>query len=309
MGNMLCRLASILGFLKRKNICIPGPLEIIKLFAMRRSFKLIDIGDFSQHLSSPKLFCFATGKSLAYLDKNLLSKSKDLNTIIFSTGVVKYTEHFNVLPKAWFIHNEDSVLMTLEQIKDSKILANLLQERPLFVFVPKNSSISKNCHISSNVIRKLRRLDLNFVFVLYNENYRNISLDSDISEFKITDRMRGFAGTNVETAFIPLAIRLGCNELFFSGVDHIDHGHFWDYSSAYVDKYGNKISISDIFTQEFMKKSFIKSQILCNYSHLSVFRLTKGYTRLTHYEYISLSSAIDKHYLSSNYSKGSYQIK
>ena len=102
--------------------------------------------------------------------------------------------------------------MTLEELKSSTALRKLLSEHP-FVFVPKNFSI-QNCHISSASIREIRKLNLNIIFVLYNENYRNIPLDGEYSgNFNLLKQMRGFAGTNVETAFIPLAV-LGCKHLF-----------------------------------------------------------------------------------------------
>ena len=227
------------------------------------------------------------------LNKILIKNNQHLNTFIFSTGLVKYVDYFGVLPKAWFIHNEDSVLMTLEELKSSTALRKLLSKHPLFVFVPKNFSISKNCHISSASIREIRKLNLNIIFVLYNENYRNIPLDGEYSDnFNLLKQMRGFAGTNVETAFIPLAVRLGCKKLYFCGVDHIDHGHFWNFDSPYVDKNGNIMSISKLFTQDFLQKSFLKSQKISNDHGLSVFRLSKDKTRLTDYKYVSLYNAI-----------------
>ena len=83
----------------RKNICIPGPIEILRLRWLKYKSKLIDISNFASHLSSLDLYCFATGKSIIDLNKILIKNNQHLNTFIFSTGLVKYVDYFGVLPK------------------------------------------------------------------------------------------------------------------------------------------------------------------------------------------------------------------
>ena len=79
--------------------------EQLLIFKYRKEKKILQIHDLCNIFKGSSFFAFATGGSVANLDRlNLLH---DKNVFIFSRGIVNFYRLYGVMPNIWFVHNPD----------------------------------------------------------------------------------------------------------------------------------------------------------------------------------------------------------
>jgi hypothetical protein len=98
-------------------------------------------------------------------------------------------------------------------------------------------------------------------------------------------------GSGVENIFIPFLHYIGVKNIFFSGVDHMDTGHFWDRARHYQDLDGTIRNFQEIQANKFIYECGRVARKKCKEKGLNVYRLEKEETILQDYEYIDFDKA------------------
>lgn len=187
------------------------------------------------------LYCFGTGGTA---NKFPISQIKNADILVASRGFIKFYKHFELLPKYWFLHNIDSLLMTLEE---DESLIRKLQFHNCYVILPSVRSYStKRFRIFAKGFELIRKNFKGIKFLTYNDNMRYLPYEMIQTDFlKDTTNVRYPDGSIVDTAFIPLAHAMNYDEVVFSGVDHTETGHFWDLNEPYRSRSGKTLSFSE----------------------------------------------------------------
>jgi len=266
--------------------------EQLTIYQYKKNNKILKLSELQNPFKNLKVFAFATGGSLSNLRN--LEKLKDKNVFIFSRGIVHFYRLYNVMPNIWFVHNPDSVRMTIQEIKKYN-LENKIDFSKTFIFVPANSSNSKACSFSSKAFKEFRDLiNNNSTFVFYNENYKAYPpTDIPVNYIEPIEPIEFINGSAVENTFLPWLSFIGIKTIFFSGVDHMDTGHFWDRKEYYQDINGKPLNFQEIQSNELIFECGKIARKKCQEKGISVYRLEKEETILQDYEYMEFHKAYD----------------
>jgi hypothetical protein len=273
----------------RKFLFLIDFFEWFKIYKLRKNKQIIYMNELSQYFQSSSVFTFATGGSLSNI--NGLEKLKNKNIFIMNAGIVHFYRLYGVMPNMWFIHNPDSIEITLREVEKYN-LKNKLNFSNTFIFIPNNFSNSKHCQFSSKAFKKFRKsINNDAIFVLYNENYKT-KLPSNIPEnyLESIEPIEVISGSSVEAVFLPWLNFIGIKTIFFSGVDHMDTGHFWDRKEYYQDINGRALNFQP---NELIFECGRVARAKCKEKGISVYRLEKTETILQDYEYIEFDKAYE----------------
>ncbi len=264
--------------------------ERMLISKMRKEGVILKMKDIPHIFKKSSFFAFATGGSLSNISN--MSLLKDKNILILGRGMIQFYIKYNFIPNIWFLHNPDSIEMSILDIKKYK-LEKKIDFSETFILIPSNQSFSKECGFSSKVFKKLRRLiGDSATFVLYEEDFRPIDSNENIKDYlSFNEPIRFINGSAVENAFIPWLGFLGVNKIFFCGVDHMDTGHFWDRKELYQDIFGARLNFQEIQTNELIYECGRVARKKCKEKGINVYRLEKEETILQDYEYIDFYKA------------------
>ena len=82
-------------------------------------------------------------------------------------------------------------------------------------------------------------------------------------------------------------------KIFFSGVDHMETGHFWDRSNSYQTKDGRKLSFSSIKPDDFIETCGNIARERAREVGVDILRLEARETTLVGYNLIDFGEAIE----------------
>lgn len=258
-------------------------LEKKAAYEMRDRGKLFFLSELIPAFKGSAVYTFGTGGSVANLQQP--ERLRDYNLFTVTTGPLYYFRKYGTVPNIWVIHNPDSVDMFLAG--DSKTPVDFTDS---FIMVPANDSNSK-LHFSSPVIKKLRERHPEASFVLYREIFTQIT-DFNIPKNHMEvgiEPLRAHHGSVLEALFLPLCSFLGVKTLFFSGIDQLPTGHFWDRDFQYQDISGRSLSFPE--HENTIKINNILME-LAETKGMKVFRLEEKETILQMYPHASFNDTL-----------------
>lgn len=268
--------------------------EKYRISRLKKQKRLLNFSDLRPFFQDKSMFAFATGGSLANIRE--LDKLANKNVLIMTTGIVHFYRLYGVMPNLWFVHNPDSVEMTLQAIKQYKLQDTLSFENT-FILVPSNTSEGK-VHFSSPIFKEFRSfISEKSYFVLYHEelvpyppdNVPPFYLDPYHSPIQRID------GSAVENVFLPFLNFIGVKEFFFSGVDYLDHtGHFWNRNELYQNKDGQIIKFDSFVDDQSLQACSRVAIERCKQGNIQAYRLEKEETRIKQYPLVSFETALAK---------------
>ncbi len=269
----------------KKLLLSANPYFIWQFYCLKKTGKLFKLRELIPLFDGKSVFCFGTGGSIANLEG--VENLRDKNLMIVTVGPLYLYKKYGIMPSIWLIHNPDSIEMFLKEVGEIK-----LDFSETFILVPGNLSDSK-VHFDSIVIRKLRKKYPEAVFVLYNEIFETVKIsDKQIKNVfkKGEEPIKRMDGSTLELLFIPVCAFLGIKEIYFSGVDHMDTGHFWDRERKYQLKTGKLINFDDNNIIENAKSA----QRILKREGINVYRLEKEETVLKVYPFIDFEKALSQ---------------
>jgi hypothetical protein len=263
--------------------------EQLNIFIFKKNKKILNLNDMKLKFNNLAIFAFATGGSLSNLNKLEILGNK--NILCMNTGIVHFYRLYNVMPNIWFVHNPDSVKMTIREIKKYN-LQDKIDFSNTFILVPSNSSNSKWCSFSSKVFKEFRKLiNDKATFVFYYENKNAYPPEQCPKNYlQSIEPIEFINGSAVENTFLPWLSYIGVKTIFFSGVDHMDTGHFWDRKEYYQDINGRALNFQP---NELIFECGRVARAKCKEKGISVYRLEKTETILQDYEYIEFDKAYE----------------
>ncbi len=98
-------------------------------------------------------------------------------------------------------------------------------------------------------------------------------------------------GSSVEAGFLPFLSFLGVREIYFGGVDHRDTGHFWDRNHPWQEEDGTPKVFRDT---ALVQASGMAARKATQSMNISVYRLERDMTVLTHYDHIEFEDALKR---------------
>jgi len=290
LKNILAKLRDI--FLTRYD-----PIELFRLRQMKKNGELVDISSLVAVFKDSTSFAFATGGSLSNLQG--LGRANNHNLLMLTTGPIHSFRLFGLLPNIWLIHNPDSVRMTIRAL-DKYGLRGKIDFSETYILIPSNKSNSK-VRFSSKRVRKLRSVIGNAKYVQYTEQIYadNESPEDYLGGNSLPEKyletgvspIRLINGSSVEVVILPFLAYLGIKEIYFSGVDHMDTGHFWDRNDPWQNVDGSPKTFSD---SNVVKAAGEVALQVTGERGINVFRLEKRETNLTHYPYLDFEQALSR---------------
>ena len=289
---MVVNLKRILFRIKYTTCLFFNIKQWIVLYRLKKSGKLFYLRELRQEFNGQDVFAFGTGGSINNL--NNFGRLANKNTMFLTTGPLHCHIKYGFIPNMWFVHNPESVSALIKEAEDRGILDNLDFSKT-FIFVPSNFSNSKDIHFSSPTFIKFREMIKDrAIFVLYRERYKGCLPDSDDFNEFMSDRspIIPLIGSGVENIFIPFLHYIGVKNIFFSGVDHLNTGHFWDRNHHYQNSDGHLLNFQDIQANELIYECGRLARIKCKEKSVNVYRLEREETILKDYEYMDFEDAL-----------------
>ena len=203
--------------------------------------RFIPFSTIKSNLKNKAVFFVATGGSATkYLDPEL-----DKKIIITQNSAPYYLiKEFKIRPNFWIIKNRDSVKMFL-RLKNF----NRLDFSNTILLIPSIQSYSK-VNILNPLLKKLILKIPDLKYSTFDEIYQPYLSNEELSYFnniEATSILRYPKGSSLEGLFIPFALILGISEIFFSGIDQLPTGHFWNKDEPYQNINGKPL---DFVNQE-----------------------------------------------------------
>jgi len=262
-----------------------NPVYRIETFSLRKKGKLTNLKSIAPLFKGKDLFVLGTGGSVANL-KNV-DRLKDCNVMTVTTAPLFLYREYGFVPNVWLIHNPDSIEMFFEMLKNEK-----LDFSNTFILVPANNSNSK-VYFDSAIIRKLRKQFPEATYVLYKERLKTRDAETDDIESLClkegVEPIQRLKGGTLENLFLPFSAYLGIKKVYFSGIDHMDTGHFWDRDREYQLKDGTPAKFADAVT--ILQHSEIAQEIVKK-TGMDVYRLEKEETVLKNYPLIDFDNVL-----------------
>ncbi len=259
----------------RKFILLTDVKEIIIKRRLRKQKKLFYLKELIPYFENKNVFAFGTGGSLSNLKK--IKNTKNKNILILTSGIYYLYKKYGIQANMWVIHSSDAIRMILKTMDDEFI--NSFDFSKLLIFVPDNSSKSKNIEFSSPTFKSLRkRIGNKATFVLYKENWHAFSTDEIPKTLylkKSYEPLQELMGSSLEVIILPILCFLGVKEIYFSGIDHMNTGHFWDRRQNYQNINGEKLDFNKIRSKSVLRKSSRLALEIAKKRNISIYRLEK----------------------------------
>ena len=265
--------------------------EWLIIYRLRKSKRLFYIKEVKEYFNDSDVFAFGTGGSISNLKD--FDRLKDKNVMFVTTGPLYCYLKYGFMPNMWFVHNPPSVEVLIDEAKKLNLI-DKLDFSKTFIFVPSNYSDSKDVEFSSKTFKKFRRLiNDKAIYVLYEEKWKGyIPGDKNIDNYLDNSYpIIPMMGSSVENIFLPFLNFIGVKNIFFSGVDHMDTGHFWDREKLYQDIHGKSLNFQEIQSNNFILECGKIARVKCKEKGINVYRLEKKETVLKDYEYIKFNEA------------------
>ena len=255
----------------------------ILIYKLRKNKKLFYMPELKEYFKDSDFFAFGTGGSVENIDG--FEKLKNKNTLFLTTGPIHCYKKYGFVPNMWIVTNPPSMEKSIIEMQNIDIdFSNT------FIFLPSPFSNSKEVKFSSDVIKKFRKIINNkAIFVFYEKDWGNgVVTENYLSDKYPIENVRGSA---VEGTFISFLYFLGVKNIFFSGIDMIETGHFWDRKECYQDINGKKLNFEDIKSNEEVFKAGKLARQIAKDKNLGIYRLEKEETILLDYEYKEFKDA------------------
>lgn len=259
------------------------PWERKTLLQMREQGQLRFLSELVPYFQNTDIFCFGTGGSVANLED--VERLRDHNLMICTTGPLHLYRRYGFMPSIWVTHNWDSVRVLLDGDVETP-----LDFSDTFIFVPANDSHSK-IHFSSPLIKELRRKHPEATYILYRELVHGIK-DYSIPPNYLTSGVEPIEmhyGSVLEGLFLPFCGFLGASVLYFSGIDQLPTGHFWDREFEYQSIYGEKLDFPQHENTIKINKMLLE---YCLQRDFRIFRLEANETMLQMYPHLNFEQAL-----------------
>lgn len=249
--------------------------SVLKLrYRLRLSRKINDICILKDTAIDQTMFGCGTGLSVAKIN-SLKQKTSRIKIIAVSTSPLHLLRLYDIRADYWFIHAPDILKDVVDFLEENTTIAKNLEG--ISIIIPKPFTDSKKINFFNPYFLKLCSfLNYNVKIYEFSEALRENIQDGWPSLCPVY--FYPSQSTVVESVFIPIGLHLGVKKLLFAGVDHIDHGHFWDRKKKYTNIKGESLSFlpyETIFSAFLSAKKVYKNNIIVN-------RLTH-HTQLLHY--------------------------
>jgi hypothetical protein len=257
-----------------------------RMMKMRESGKLFYLAELIPHFSGKKVFMFGNGGSVANLRG--VEKLKDYNLMSVHDGPFHFYDKYGFMPNIWYLHYGPSAQVVMDHEKKKQ-----LDFSNTFILVPANDSNSV-VFFGSSIMRKFMKEHPEAVYVLYRE-IRNSEIISYIPEEYMkygVEPLRSLGTSTLHNVFIPIGGFLGISTIYFSGIDNMPTGHFYDRDRPYQTIDGSRVL--DFPDRDLTLKMDEKVRNLCAESNMNIFRLEKEETLFTDYVLINFVEAIEK---------------
>ncbi len=249
---------------------------------MRERGKLLFLSELIPCFKGAKLFMFGTGGSVDNLKD--VSRLKNYNLLTVSLGPLYMYRKYKFIPNIWYLHYWKSAKVILEEEKITP-----LDFSDTFILVPANDSQSA-VYFNSAIMKEFRRKHPEATYVLYRE-IRKSQSPENISINYMCQGIEPFhllGGGNIENCFLPIGGYLGISKIYFSGVDHLPTGHFWDRARLYQTMDGELIDFPD---KELTLKTSSVAQAIANRRGIKIYRLEPEETIFMNYPYLDFEKA------------------
>jgi hypothetical protein len=276
----------------RKLLMFLNIKEYIIIYKLRKNKKLFYIKELKEYFDGSDVFSFGTGGSVDNI--NDFDRLKNKNTLFLTTGPLYCYHKYGFMPNMWFVHNPPSVEVLINEAIKMK-LDQELDFSNTFIFVPSNLSNSKNIEFSSKVFKKFRKMiNNNAIFVLYDENFKGyLANDNNINNYLDNSYpIIPMMGSSVENIFLPFLHFIGVRNIYFSGVDHMDTGHFWDRNNYYGKAMGKKLNFQDIQSNQYIFECGEIARKRAKEVDVNIYRLESDETILQDYEFIEFEKVL-----------------
>lgn len=250
---------------------------------MRQEGRLLYLSELIPHFSGKKLFMFGNGGSVDNLQG--VSRLKDYNLLSVHNGPVHFYRKYGFVPNLWYLHYGRTADVVMKEERDTP-----LDLSGTFILVPANDSVS-NVYFSSPVVREFRKRHPEATYVLYRE-IRDLFTPETISVNyleKGVEPIMLLGGGNVENCFLPLCGFWGSSTLYFSGVDHLPTGHFYDRDRLYQSIDGKLLDFPE---KEFTLRCAGHAQKAAGARKIRCYRLEEKETVLLSYPHMDFEEAL-----------------
>ncbi|CAN2040222.1 DUF115 domain-containing protein [Candidatus Magnetomoraceae bacterium gMMP-15] len=254
------------------------------VFKMRSEGKLLFLSELIPLFENTKLFAFGNGGSVANL-KNI-EKLNNYNLISVHNGPFHLHRMYGFVPNIWYLHFGPSARVILEDEKN-----NPLDFSETFILIPANDSPKSAVHFSSPIIKKFRKKHPEATYVLYRElRYPLKKPPENYLSKGIEPLYMKMGGETLQNQFIPFCAYLGVSTLYFSGIDNLPTGHFYDRNRPYQTIDGKLLDFQD---KKIVLKSNTEIQSICSQKNINIFRLEKKETIFQSYQFIEFEKALE----------------
>jgi hypothetical protein len=211
--------------------------ERVRLRALRRCGRLVQIRSLIRAFEGRSVFAIGSGGSLRNLSQ--VERLGRRNVLALSSAFVMCKKHYGFFPNLWLAHNSESIRFTTATMIRENICRDLTG---VFVLIPDNFTESK-IHLSSASFRAFRRLTQDTAtYVTFRERQFNkaATVDDFVSGRAIpssflakgVEPIELVNGSGVEAGVLPFMCYLGVRRIYFSGIDNLPTGHFWNPAPA-----------------------------------------------------------------------------
>ena len=246
--------------------------------------KLLFLSELIPYFKGTKVFMFGTGGSVDNL--NDVARLKNYNLMTVSSGPIYMYRKYGFIPNLWYLHYGPTAQVVLEKEKKT-----LLDFSETFILVPANDSQSA-VHFSSPIVKEFRRRHPEATYVLYREirePYRRSYSAPETYLSECIEPLRMLFGGTLTSVFLPLCGYFSISTLYFSGVDNLPTGHFWDRNRFYQATDGTQL---DFPNKELTLKFAAIAQAICKRKNIKVCRLEVEETIFKNFPYLNFDKAL-----------------
>ncbi|MFC1548339.1 hypothetical protein ACFL5E_00095 [Candidatus Omnitrophota bacterium] len=256
------------------------------MMGMRRKGQLLYLSELIPHFAGKKIFGFANGGSVSNLKG--VERLKGYNLITVHDGPFHFYDKYGFMPNMWYLHYGPSAQVVMDHEKKKR-----LDFSDTFVLVPANDSQSV-VFFGSSVVRKFMKAHPEATYVLYRE-IRSSEIAEYIPEEYLklgVEPLRSLGISSLHSIFLSISSFLGTSAIYFSGVDNLPTGHFYDRDRPYQSIDGKKLL--DFPDRERTLALDVKVRRLCVEHGIDVFRLEKEETLFMSHVFKDFEEALEE---------------
>jgi hypothetical protein len=242
---------------------------------MREEGSLIYLSELTPYFDKKKIFGFANGGSVSNLKD--ISRLQNKNLMAVHDGPFHLYDQYGVMPNLWYLHYAPSAQVVLDHEKNKP-----LDFSDTFILVPSNDSKSV-VSFSSPIVKKFRKMHPEATYVLYRE-VRNSNIIERLPRTYLDRGVEPLRSLGTSTLH-------NVSSLYFSGVDNLPTGHFYDRNRPYQTINGQLLSFPD---KDLSLKLDVETRKICPDKGLDVYRLEKEETLFMGHVYKDFEQALSE---------------